>query len=189
MPEMPPSRVGLLIGSNSRESLNRKLAGAVVKTAPAGLEFVEIRIDELPMFNRDLLHPTPPTEVRRFTEQCREVDGFFFVMPEHNRSVPALLKNALDWGSMPKGASVWLDKPCAMTGTSPGAVGTGIGQQHLRQILAICGATVMGGEAYLSFHPELIAADGGFGVESTRLLMQSFLDRFARLVAAVRKQQ
>jgi chromate reductase len=96
-----------------------------------------------------------------------------------------VLKNAIDWGSKPMESNVWRNKPTAITGASPGAMGTGVGQQHLRQILGILGSVVLGGEAYLHFKPELIAADGSITNSGTRQFLQDYVDRFAALVAAL----
>jgi len=100
----------------------------------------------------------PPPAVVRFRDEISKADALLFVTPEHNRSIPALLKNAIDWGSRPYGTSVWTGKPAATTGTSGGAISTAVAQQHLRQILGnFVGMHVMGGEAYVSFKPELMA--------------------------------
>ncbi|MDM0073402.1 NADPH-dependent FMN reductase [Variovorax sp. J2P1-59] len=176
-----PRKVGVIVGSNRRESINRKLARAIVKLGSPTLRFEDIRIDDLPMYNGDLEGSRPDT-VNRFTAAVVACDAVLIVMPEHNRSLPALLKNAIDWGSKPSDRNVWRDKPAAITGTSPGAIGTAVGQQHLRQILGILGATVMGGEAYVSFKPDLLDAEGHIANESTRAFLQAFVDRFAALV-------
>lgn len=178
---MNPKKVALIVGSNRRESINRKLANAIVKLAPSSLAFEEVRIDDLPMYNADLEADRPET-VRRFTAAVAASNAVFIVMPEHNRSLPAVLKNAIDWGSKPMEANVWRDKPAAITGTSPGAIGTAVGQQHLRQILGIVGATVLGGEAYISFKPGLVDESGLITDESTRAFLGTYVDRFALLV-------
>jgi chromate reductase, NAD(P)H dehydrogenase (quinone) len=100
-------------------------------------------------------------------------------MPEFNRSLPAVLKNAIDWGSKPVTENVWRDKPVAMTGTSPGAIGTAVGQQHLRQILGILGAAVLGGEAYICYKPDLIGSDGRLQDPTTEAFLRAYLERFA----------
>ncbi len=97
-----------------------------------------------------------PASVRGFTAEVASTDALLVLTPEHNPSIPAVLKNAIDWGSKPMDQNVWRGKPAAITGTSPGAIGAAVGQQHLRQILGILGATVMGGEAYISFRPDLL---------------------------------
>jgi chromate reductase len=106
-----------------------------------------------------------------------------FVTPEHNRSIPAVLKNAIDWGARPYGRNSWGGKPAAIIGTSPGAIGTALAQQHLRQLLGDLGAVVMGGEAYVTYKPELIDQTDIVVDEGTRRFLQSFIDQFAGLAA------
>ncbi|TDU26861.1 chromate reductase [Panacagrimonas perspica] len=173
--------IAYIVGSNSRESINRKLAGALVKLAPPSLSFREVEIENLPLYNRDF-EGARPERVDAFTAKVRSADGLMIVMPEHNRSLPAVLKNAIDWGSKPADQNVWRDKPTFITGTSPGAIGTAVGQQHLRQILGAVSGIVLGGECYLQFKPELIDADGNVTVESTRKFLAGHLARFADLV-------
>ena len=173
--------VGIIVGSNRRESINRRLAKALAKLASDKLDFGWIAIDDLPMYNQDLEADRPPT-VRRFTADVARYPALLFVSPEHNRSLPAVLKNALDWGSKPTEQNVWRGKIAAITGTSFGAIGTAVGQQHLRQILGILGVLVMGGEAYLSFRPEPVDNDGNFVDDSKRAFLAAYMDRFAELV-------
>lgn len=178
---MSQFKIAVIVGSNRRESINRKIAHAITRLAPDTLVFEEIRIDDLPMYNGDL-EANRPQEVNRFTAQVAGCQGVLVVMPEFNRSLPALLKNAIDWGSKPMDKNVWRDKPTAITGTSPGAIGTAVGQQHLRQILGILGATVMGGEAYLTFKPNMLTEQGEFAQPDTNVFMTDFVNRFATLV-------
>ncbi|MBC7482221.1 MAG: NAD(P)H-dependent oxidoreductase [Rhizobacter sp.] len=173
--------VAVLIGSLRRDSINRKLATAITRVAPPTLQFREVALDALPMYNGDL-EANRPEAVNTFTNQCAKADAFLVVMPEFNRSLPAVLKNAIDWGSKPMDRNVWRDKPVAMSGASPGAIGTAVGQQHLRQILGILGGAVLGGEAYLSFKPDLISPDGNFADESTRNFMSTYMERFSVFV-------
>jgi chromate reductase len=175
---MKPFDIAVLVGSLRRESINRKLADALIRIGPDGLAFRHVRIDELPMYNGDLEADRPDT-VNRFTAECARADAFLIVMPEFNRSLPAVLKNAIDWGSKPMDRNVWRDKPVAITGTSPGAIGTAVGQQHLRQIMGILGASVLGGEAYVSFKPGMLDAAGDFTDASTREFLSTHLQRFA----------
>ena len=175
-------KVGVIVGSNRRESINRKLAQALVRLGSPGLRFEDVRIDDLPMYNGDL-EGARPGVVNRFTAEVVACDALLVVMPEHNRSLPAVLKNAIDWGSKPADKNVWRDRTIAITGTSPGAIGTAVGQQHLRQILGILGATVLGGEAYISFKPGLLDAEGAIADDATRAFLQAYLDRFAALAA------
>ena len=141
-----------------------------------------VQIDDLPMYNQDL-EGDRPASVRRFTAEVAATDALLVLTPEHNRSLPAVLKNAIDWGSKPADQNVWRGKPAAITGTSPGAIGAAVGQQHLRQILGILGSLVMGGEAYISFKPDLLDADGNIAVEATRIFLKAYMDQFASLVA------
>lgn len=171
----------VIVGSLRRDSINRKLATAIARVAPSTLHFREVPLDDLPMYNGDL-EADRPAAVHAFTVQCARADAFLIVMPEFNRSLPAVLKNAIDWGSKPMERNVWRDKPVAMSGTSPGAIGTAVGQQHLRQIMGILGAAVLGGEAYLSFKPDMIGADGRFADEATRTFMAAYMERFSVFV-------
>lgn len=178
---MSKPAVGIIVGSNRRDSINRRLAKALAKLASDRLDFGWIGIDALPMYNQDL-ESDRPEPVRRFTAEVARFPALLFVTPEHNRSVPAVLKNALDWGSKPTDQNVWRGKVAAITGTSFGAIGTAVGQQHLRQILAILGVLVMGGEAYISFRPEPVDDDGNFLDESKRAFCKAYMDQFAALV-------
>jgi chromate reductase len=178
---MSKPAVGIIVGSNRRESINRRLAKALAKLASDRLDFGWIGIDALPMYNQDL-EADRPEAVRRFTADVARYPALLFVTPEHNRSVPAVLKNALDWGSKPTERNVWRGKVAAITGTSFGAIGTAVGQQHLRQILAILGVLVMGGEAYISFRPEPVDDDGNFIDDSKRAFCNAYMDQFAALV-------
>lgn len=174
-------RTGIIVGSNRRESINRRLALALEKLAADRLDFTWIRIDELPMYNQDL-EGHRPAVVDRFTAEVASMVAILFVSPEHNRSVTAVLKNAIDWGSKPTDRNVWRGKIAAITGTSFGAIGTAVGQQHLRQILAILGMTVMGGEAYISFRPDPVDNEGNFLDDSKRAFCQAYMNQFADLV-------
>ena len=175
---MKQYQVAVLVGSLRCESINRKLATAMMKLAPPSLSFYMVELGDLPMYNGDL-EADRPEAVKRFAAECARADAFLLVMPEHNRSLPAVLKNAIDWGSKPMDKNVWRDKPVAMSGTSPGAIGTAVGQQHLRQIMGILGAAVLGGEAYITFKPELIDARGNITTDSTREFLSAYMARFA----------
>lgn len=178
---MHPYRVAIVVGSNRRDSINRQLAEAMARLLPEGFAHDYPRIDDLPMYNPDL-EGARPAEVERFTADIAGADALVVVMPEHNRSLPAVLKNAIDWGSKPMDANVWRGKPVLITGTSPGAIGTAVGQQHLRQILGALGALVQGGEAYIQFKSGLIDPQGGFTDPDTRSFVQAQVDGFANLV-------
>lgn len=173
-------KLAVIVGSNRTGSINRKLAEALVGLLEGKVEAAFIRIDDLPMYNPDL-EAERPAAVRRFTEEVAAADALLVVTPEHNRSIPAVLKNALDWGSKPAENNVWKGKVAAITGTSPGAIGTAVGQQHLRQILGVLGSLVLGGEAYISFKPDLLDQEGKFADESTRAFLKAYMDRLADL--------
>jgi len=179
---MAQFKVALIVGSNRRESVNRKLAEALAKLGAPGLDFKFVKIDDLPLYNQDNEGDLAPSVVR-FKSEIASADGLLFVTPEHNRSIPTVLKNAIDWGTRPWGQNNWTGKIAAVTGTSPGAVGTALAQQHLRQILGAEGVLLMGGETYITFKPGLIDADNNVTDESTQGFLRSFLDQFAGLVA------
>jgi len=178
---MAKPNLAVIVGSNRRDSINRKLAVALGALAEGRFEASFVHIDDLPMFNQDL-ESQPGAEVVRFKKEIAGADGILFVTPEHNRSIPAVLKNAIDWGTRPWGQNSWAGKPVMVTGTSAGAMSTALGQQHLRYILGVLGALVMGGEAYINFKPGLIDETGRIADDNTRKFLQGFLDKFATLV-------
>jgi chromate reductase len=179
---MPGVNVAVIVGSNRRDSINRKLARALVRLADGKLAASFVQIDDLPLYNQDLESPLPAS-VARFKAAIEETAALLIVTPEHNRSIPAVLKNALDWGTRPYGRNSWAGKAVAIIGTSPGAIGTAISQQHLRQVLGNLGALVMGGEAYVTFKPNLIDETNAVTDSGTLRFLQSFIDQFAALAA------
>jgi chromate reductase, NAD(P)H dehydrogenase (quinone) len=178
---MAKPHVAVIVGSNRRESINRKLAQALAKLAAKDFDASIVRIDDLPMFNQDN-EGDLPAEVVRFKNEIGNADGVLIVTPEHDRSIPAVLKNAVDWGARPYGKNSWAGKPAFITGTSPGAIGSAIAQHHLRSVMVSLGTILLGGEAYITFKPNLIDADGNIGDETTRKFLEGFLGRFADLV-------
>ena len=175
---MSKLKLGVIIGSNRKESINRKLALALVNLGTDVFAAKVIQIDDLPMYNQDLEIPVP-APVARFKAEVEGSDALLFVTPEHNRSVPAVLKNAIDWGTRPWGQSSWPGKPAATIGTSGGNVSTAVAQQHLRWVLASLPALhVMGGEAYIQFKPDLIDAEHTVTDESVRAFLKAFIDNF-----------
>ena len=173
-------KLGLIVGSNRRQSINRQLAKALGRLAGDAFAADFIRIDDLPMYNQDL-EAALPDSVTRFKRDIEACDVLLFVTPEHCRSIPALLKNAVDWGSRPWGKNSWTGKLAAVTGTSPGAIATAIAQQHLRAILSDLGMVVMGGEAYITFKPDLIDESDTITDESVRKFLKAFVDQLAAL--------
>jgi chromate reductase, NAD(P)H dehydrogenase (quinone) len=185
---MAKHKLGVIVGSNRRESINRKLAQALARLGDGAFEAKFIQIDDLPIYNQDLENPVP-APVARFKAEVESSDALLFVTPEHNRSLPAVLKNAIDWGGRPYGKTSWPGKPAAVTGTSPGAIGSAIAQQHLKTVLANQGLHLLGGEAYILFKPDLIDAQGAVTDENVRKFLQSFVDQFADFAARFATQR
>src|SRR5215203_2861034 len=149
-------KVGYFVGSLSTSSINRLLATALVRLAPTALEVTEISIKDLPLYNRDHDTNYPPV-AKAFKDAIAAVDAVMFVTPEYNRSIPGALKNAIDWASRPYGKNSFARKPSAVIGTSPGKIGTAVGQQHLRSILSFCNSPQMNAiEAYVQLAPGMI---------------------------------
>ena len=129
---MGPYQIAVLVGSLRRESFNRKLASAIAELAPADFVFQQLQIDDLPLYNQDD-DAGQAASVKRLKTELTEAHGLLFVTPEYNRSVPGVLKNAIDHASRPYGQSAWAGKPGGVMGVSVGAIGTALAQQHLKQ--------------------------------------------------------
>ena len=175
---MAKLKLGLIVGSNRKGSINRKLALALAKLGSDAFEASLIQIDDLPMYNEDQELPVP-APVARFKSEVEASDALLFVSPEHSRSIPAVLKNAIDWGARPWGKTSWPNKPAAITGTSTGLISTAVVQQHLRSVLGNQGLHLMGGEAYIQFKPDLIDADHNVTDAGVRDFLKAMIDRFA----------
>jgi len=176
------SKIAVIVGSLRRESINRKLAEALAKLAGPKLEFSYVKIDDLPLFNQDL-EPNPPAAVTRIKAQIEAADGVLIVTPEYNRSIPGVLKNAIDWASRPYGKNSFNGKPTAGIGASGGAIGTAAAQQHLRSILAYLHVTLMGQpEGYIQFKQGLVDDQHNVTDESVRKFLQSYVDAFTAWV-------
>ena len=177
--------VGYFVGSLARASINRKLVRALTRLAPPELEMREIPIGELPLYSYDYDADYPPP-ARALKEAIAAVDAVLFVTPEYNRSIPGALKNAIDWGSRPWGQNSFARKPSAMIGTSPGMIGTAVGQQHLKSILSFCNSPQMNAiEAYIQFTPGLITDDGEVTVESTAEFLRTYMREFHGFITRV----
>ena len=174
-------QIAVIVGSNRRKSINRKLAKTLVKLGAGIFDAKFVRIDDLPLYNQDHEGNLAP-EVVRYKDEIAKADGVLFVTPEHNRSIPTVLKNAIDWGARPFGTSVWPGKPGFITGTSPGAIGTALVQANLRTVMLGLGMTLLGGESYVQFKPGLFDDEGNVSDETTQKFLQGFVDRFANLV-------
>jgi chromate reductase len=182
---VPPFTVGYFVGSLARESINRKLALALTRLAPPELQMREIQIGELPLYSYDYDADYPPV-ARALKDAIASVDAVLFVTPEYNRSIPGALKNAIDWASRPYGQNAFTRKPSAVIGTSPGKIGTAVGQQHLRSILGFCNSPQMNApEAYIQFTPGLITDDGKVTVDSTRDFLRDYMTAFRDFVTRV----
>jgi chromate reductase len=176
-------KIAIVVGSIRKESINRKLAKALIKLAPKDLECELVRIDDLPVFNQDN-DQDPPQQVARVKAQIVAANAILFVTPEHNRSLPTALKNVLDWVSRPYGKNLWAGKPAGVAGASVGAVGTAVAQAHLRAVLGYLDVPTLGQpEVYVQFTKDLIDDDGNVSNDGTRKFLQSFVDRYAAWIA------
>ena len=181
----PPYRVGYLVGSLSEHSINRLLSRALVRLAPSELEFTEIQIGGLPLYNRDLDGRFPQV-VMDFKKTIADQDALLFVTPEYNRSIPGALKNAIDWASRPYGENVIARKATAVIGASTGMIGTAVAQQHLRSILSFLQAPQMNApEAYIRLTPGLITDDGQVTDEGTEAFLKDFMGAFFEYIERV----
>ena len=182
---MDPVRdVAVFVGSLRKDSINRKVANALVGMVPPSLKLSIVEIGQLPLYNQDA-DEQPPAAWTAFRERLRAADAVLFVTPEHNRSVPAALKNALDVGSRPYGHSVWNGKPGAVISASPGAIGGFGANHHLRQSLVFLNVPAMQQpEAYLGGADKLFDANGNLTNDRTRSFLQQFMQAYAAWVAA-----
>ena len=176
--------IAVIVGSLRRDSFNRQLANAIAKLAPPEFSFTQVDIGDLPLYNQDD-DATPPPSVVRFKGQIAAARGLLFVTPEYNRSLPGVLKNAIDHGSRPYGQSAWAGKPAGVLGVSVGAIGTALAQQHLRNILAYLDVPTLGQpEAFIQAKDGLFDASGEIGAGSRKFL-QDWIDRY---VAWIKRQ-
>ncbi|SFD93969.1 NADPH-dependent FMN reductase [Nitrosomonas sp. Nm166] len=174
---MSQYQIAVIVGSLRKDSYNRKLANALVKLAPPEFSFKHMQIGDLPLYNQDD-DANPAEPVKRLKAEIVASQGLLFVTPEYNRSIPGVLKNAIDHASRPYGQSAWADKPAGIIGISPGAAGTAMAQQHLRNMLAYLDVPTMGQpEAFIQAKDELFDADGNIGAASKNFL-QKWMDRY-----------
>ena len=182
---MSQIKVAVLVGSLRKDSINKKLAKAVQKLFPAGFAFEHPDIGGLPLYNQDFDAAYPPA-AQAFKRSIEAADALLFVTPEYNRSIPGVLKNALDIGSRPWGTNSFAGKPGAVIGASIGATGSALAQQHLRNVLVFLDvATLAQPEVFIKFTDDLVDADGNITNEGTRKFLQGFVDKY---VAWVEKQ-
>jgi chromate reductase, NAD(P)H dehydrogenase (quinone) len=179
---MTTRNVAVLVGSLRKESFNRKLAKALVAMAPATLKLEILEIGHLPFYNADYEND-PPQAVREFKQKLESYDAVLFVTPEYNRSVPGVLKNAIDVGSRPYGKSSWSRKPAGVISASPGVIGGFGANQHLRQSLVFLDMPpLQQPEAYIGNAGKLFNDKGDIVVEETRDFMQKYLQAFAQWI-------
>lgn len=168
----------IFVGSLRKESFNKKLAHALAELGTGKLSINIAQLDDVPMYNQDL-EENLPASVVRIKKAVEEADGVLFVTPEYNRSIPAVLKNAMDWSSRPSGKNSWVGKPAALAGISPGAVGTAAVQAHLRSVMATLGMCVMGQpEVYIIWNPSYFDTGNRVIDEKNRSFLTLFLDKF-----------
>ena len=182
---MASYRVGYIVGSLAKASINRKLAKALVRLSPGDNEFIEIPIRDLPLYSYDYDADFPEV-AKAFKKALEPCQGVLFVTPEYNRGLPGALKNAIDWASRPSGKNSFAHKPSAVIGTSPGKIGTAVAQQQLRSILSFCNSPQMNSpEAYIQFTKDLIDDEGNVSDDSTRAFLAKFMGEFHAFLAMV----
>jgi len=174
---MSQYHIAVIVGSLRRDSFNRKLADAVVKLASPEFSFKQVQIGDLPLYNQDD-DSSPAESVKRMKAEIAAAQGLLFVTPEYNRSIPGVLKNAIDHASRPYGQSVWAGKPAGILGVSVGAIGTSMAQQHLRNILAYLNVPTLGQpEAFIQAKANLFDQSGNIGTDSKEF-MQAWMDYY-----------
>lgn len=175
-------QIAVLVGSLRKESFNRRLADALAALAPRELSCKRLQIDDLPLYNQDD-DDHQHAAVKRLKSEILASQGVIFVTPEYNRSVPGVLKNAIDHASRPYGHSAWAGKPAGVIGASIGAPGTSMAQQHLRNSLAYLDMPTLGQpEAFIHVTEGLFDAAGGIANAGTRQFLQGWMDRYVSWV-------
>ena len=181
-----PMNVCVLVGSLRKASFNRMLANALISVAPPSMNLEIVEVGQLPLYNQDL-DTDPPAPWTALRQRVKAADAVLFVTPEYNRSVPAVLKNALDVGSRPYGSSVWDRKPGAVVSSTPGAVGAFGANHHLRQSLVFLNVpTMQQPEAYFGRVDKLFDEYGQLTSDGTRKFLQEFMLAFANWVETIR---
>jgi len=174
---MTEYQIAVIIGSLRRDSLNRRFATAIARLAPSDFSFKAVEIGDLPLYNQDD-DAQQADSVKRLKADIAAAQGLLFVTPEYNRSIPGVLKNAIDHGSRPYGESAWAGKPAGVLGVSVGAIGTALAQQHLRNILAYLDVPTLGQpETFIQAKDGLFDDAGNFGAGSRKFL-QTWMDHY-----------
>ena len=178
---MSPYKIAVVVGSLRKDSFNRKLANAIVKLAPPEFSFQQVQINDLPLYNQDD-DSNQAESVKRLKNEIKGAQGILFVTPEYNRSIPGVLKNAIDHASRPPGQSAWTGKPAGILGVSSGPIGTAAAQQHLRNILSVLNvSTLCQPEAFLQAKDGLFDEAGNIGADSKQFL-QNWMDKYVAWV-------
>jgi len=184
---MPQRDVVVIVGSLRRRSYTRRCALALMALAPESLKPGLVEIGDLPLYNQDLDPDSPAPAWVAFRDQVRPRDAVLFVTPEYNRSVPGVLKNAIDVGSRPYGQSVWSKKPAAIVSVSPGAIGGFGANHHLRQSLVFLDMPVLQQpEAYIAQANTLFGEAGEVNNEATKTFLTGFMAAFADFIERVK---
>lgn len=179
---MSTYKIAFVVGSLRKDSINKKLALALCKLLPVDFAAELIEIGNLPLYNQDADSATPEV-VQQFKKSIAAAQGVVFVTPEYNRSIPGVLKNALDQGSRPYGTSAWQGKPAGVIGASIGAIGTAMAQQHLRNVLAFLAMPAMTQpEAFLYFTDGMIDEQGNIAADKTKAFLQGWIDAYVAWV-------
>ena len=186
---MDTSKVAVIVGSLRSESFTRKIARNLVEVAPPALHLEFVEIGELPLYNQDLdAEGSVPPAWATFRDAMRGMQAVLFATPEYNRSVPGVLKNAIDVGSRPYGKSVWSGKPCAVVSVSPGAIGGFGANHHLRQSLVFLGMPTLQFEAYIGGADRLLGTDGRVTKPETREFLTKVMNSFNAWVEHNRRE-
>ena len=176
---MSKYEIAVVVGSLRKDSYNKKLAHAIIKLAPADFQFKQVEIGDLPLYNQDD-DANPAPSVKRLKLEIAAAQGILFVTPEYNRSIPGVLKNAIDHASRPYGQSAWVGKPAGLLGASVGAIGTAVAQQELRNVLAYLDMPTLGQpEVFLNAKDGLFGEDGSIGAKAEEFLktwMNQYID-------------
>jgi chromate reductase, NAD(P)H dehydrogenase (quinone) len=183
-----PRDIAVIVGSLRKDSFSRKTALALASLAGEGLKLDIVEIGELPLYNQDLDPDSPPAPWVAFRERVRRAEGVLFVTPEYNRSIPGVLKNAIDVGSRPYGKSAWERKPGAVVSVTPGSLGAFGANHHLRQSCVFLDMPIMAQpEAYLSGAGNFFAEDGSLKDPSLEKLLRRFMAAFADWVEMIHR--
>ena len=178
---MSKYQIAVVVGSLRKDSFNRKLADAIVRLAPPEFSFQQVQINDLPLYNQDD-DANQAESVKRLKNEIKSAQGILFVTPEYNRSIPGVLKNAIDHASRPYGQNVWAGKPGGVIGISIGVIGTAMSQQHLRNVLAFLDMPTLGQpEIFIQVKDGLFDEDGSIGADSKQFL-QNWMDKYCAWV-------